>query len=128
MASAVIFTLHRADGSVSYSSNGTSVIAAVNGPIEVQRRDELPEEATIDVTVRPASGVGGECLVNIIGTRTHRLLGLSERHLEAIIHDALRHIILVSAHPRTLIQFTLQITESQDNEIATSDQSLSEFV
>ena len=52
-------TLGRADGSADYSSNGYSVIAAVNGPIEAQRRDELPEEAFIDVVVRPATGVGG---------------------------------------------------------------------
>lgn len=51
--------LHRADGSASYSSNGYSVIAAVNGPVEVQRRDEIPEEAAIDVVLRPANGVGG---------------------------------------------------------------------
>lgn len=56
---AALSLLHRADGSASYSSNGCSVIAAVNGPIEVQRRDELPEEAALDVSVKPASGVGG---------------------------------------------------------------------
>lgn len=53
-------TLHRADGSASYSSNGYSIVGAVNGPIEVQRRDELPEEAAIDVVIRPAAGVGGK--------------------------------------------------------------------
>ncbi|KAL9122633.1 MAG: hypothetical protein Q9187_000824 [Circinaria calcarea] len=51
--------LQRADGSASYSSGGYSVLAAVNGPIEVQRRDELPQEAAIDVIIRPAAGVGG---------------------------------------------------------------------
>ena len=51
--------LYRADGSASYSANGYSVICGVNGPVEVTRRNELPEEATIDVTIRPASGVGG---------------------------------------------------------------------
>jgi exosome complex component RRP46 len=51
--------LQRADGSATYSANGYSVLAAVTGPIEVQRRDELPDEAAIDVVVRPACGVGG---------------------------------------------------------------------
>lgn len=60
MASAVLSTLYRADGSATYKSNGSSVIASVNGPIEVQRRDELPEEAAIDVAARPATGVGGK--------------------------------------------------------------------
>lgn len=52
--------LHRADGSANYAHAGYSIIGAVSGPIEVQRRDELPEEATVDVIVRPVAGVGGE--------------------------------------------------------------------
>ncbi|KAL6715654.1 exosome non-catalytic core subunit rrp46 [Lecanora helva] len=88
--------LHRADGSATYSCNGYTVIAAVNGPIEVQRRDELSEEAAIDVAIRPASGVGG----------------VRERHFESIIQNTLRHVIIVSAHPRTLIQITLQVITS----------------
>lgn len=57
--SATLGLLTRADGSASFSSNGYSVIGSVNGPIEVQRRDELPEEAAVDIMIRPASGVGG---------------------------------------------------------------------
>lgn len=60
MADTTLSPLHRADGSATYSKNGYSVVAAVNGPIEVQRRDELPEEAAVDVVVRPAAGVGGK--------------------------------------------------------------------
>ena len=60
MADVTLCPLPRADGSATFTSNGCSVIAAVNGPIEVQRRDELPEEAAIDVAVRPAAGVGGK--------------------------------------------------------------------
>lgn len=52
--------LRRADGSATFSQNGYSVLCAVNGPLEVQRRDELPEEAAIEVNVRPASGVGSK--------------------------------------------------------------------
>ena len=50
--------LNRADGSATYTHDGYSIIGAVNGPIEVQRRDELPEEAAIEVNVRPSIGVG----------------------------------------------------------------------
>lgn len=50
--------LTRADGSTTYAYNGFTIVAAVNGPIEVQKRDELPEEAVLDVSVRPAAGVG----------------------------------------------------------------------
>jgi exosome complex component RRP46 len=56
---ALLSPLPRADGSAEFSHNGYTVLGAVNGPIEVQRRDELPEEAAIDVIVRPAAGVGG---------------------------------------------------------------------
>ncbi|KAL9063836.1 MAG: hypothetical protein Q9161_009238 [Pseudevernia consocians] len=103
MANTTLSPLHRADGSATYAKNGYSVIAAVNGPIEVQRRDELPEEAAVDVAVRPAAGVGG----------------LRERHLESIVQNTLRHVILLSAHPRTLIQFTLQVITSPEDESVT---------
>ena len=39
--------LLRADGSADFSSKLFTVLAAVNGPVEVQRRDELPEEAAV---------------------------------------------------------------------------------
>lgn len=55
---ALLSHLHRADGSATYLHNGYSIIGAVNGPIEVQRRDEIPEEAFIEVNVRPSVGVG----------------------------------------------------------------------
>ncbi|RFU24105.1 hypothetical protein B7463_g12234, partial [Scytalidium lignicola] len=91
---ALLSHLPRADGSATFSQNGYTVIGAVNGPIEVQRRDELPEEAVVDVVIRPAAGVGG--------TR--------ERHLESILQSTLRQVILIHNFPRTLIQLTLQIT------------------
>lgn len=56
---ALLSHLHRADGSATFSQNGYTIIGAVNGPLEVQRRDELPEAAAIDVIIRPAAGVGG---------------------------------------------------------------------
>ncbi|MDI1488499.1 MAG: exosome non-catalytic core subunit rrp46 [Ramalina farinacea] len=42
--------------------------------------------------------------------------GVRERHLESILHSTLRQVILVSAHPRTLIQITLQVVASQEDE------------
>ncbi len=57
--STILSPLHRADGSATFSHNGYTVIGAVNGPLEVGRRDELAEEAVIDVIVRPAAGPGG---------------------------------------------------------------------
>lgn len=58
--SALLSHLYRTDGSATFTQNGYTVTGAVNGPIEVQRRDELPEEAAVDVIVRPAAGVGGK--------------------------------------------------------------------
>ncbi|KAF2489664.1 hypothetical protein BU16DRAFT_162381 [Lophium mytilinum] len=104
---ALLSPLHQADGSATYSANGYSVIGAVNGPVEVSRRDELPEEAAIEVNVRPAAGVGGP----------------RERHLESLIQSTLRHIILTRAHPRTLIQVTLQVTSLPEEESSVGDGS-----
>jgi len=55
---ALLSHLHSADGSATFSYAGYTIVGAVNGPIEAQRRDELPEEALVDVVVRPAAGVG----------------------------------------------------------------------
>ncbi|KAK7969601.1 hypothetical protein PG988_008674 [Apiospora saccharicola] len=97
---ALLSHLHSADGSATFSYAGYTIIGAVNGPIEAQRRDELPEEAVVDVVVRPAAGVGG--------TR--------ERHLEGLLQSTLRQIILVTHFPRSLIQITLQVTIAPENE------------
>lgn len=47
------------DGSASYNHAGYEILASVNGPLEVQRRDEIPNEVYLEVNVREASGVGG---------------------------------------------------------------------
>jgi exosome complex component RRP46 len=100
LASAELSILHRADGSAQYSAAGYTVIAAVNGPIQVQRRDELPQHAALEVNVRPAVGLGSP----------------KERHLESLIHSTLRHIVLTHQHPRTLFQLTLQIVDTPEQE------------
>ncbi|KAI1431659.1 hypothetical protein GGR50DRAFT_54891 [Xylaria sp. CBS 124048] len=97
---ALLAHLHKVDGSATYSYAGYTVVGAVNGPLEVQKRDELPEEAFIDVNVRPVAGIGG----------------VRERHLESLLQSTLRQVILVSNFPRTLIQITLQITVAPENE------------
>ena len=86
--------LIRADGSATFSSNLFTILAAVNGPVEVQRRDELPEEAAVEVNIRPSSGIGGP----------------RERWMETVIASLLRSLLLVHMHPRTLVQVTLQVT------------------
>jgi exosome complex component RRP46 len=58
-AAASLGPLPKADGSATFSHNGYSVTGVVNGPIDVPRRDELPEEAAVEVIVRPDAGTGG---------------------------------------------------------------------
>ncbi|KAF5023607.1 hypothetical protein F66182_4365 [Fusarium sp. NRRL 66182] len=91
--------LAKADGSATFSYGGYAVIAAVNGPVEAQRRDENAFETLVDVIVRPAAGVGG--------TR--------ERQLESIMQAALRQLIPVRDYPRCVIQITLQVVETPEN-------------
>ena len=55
-----------------------------------------------------------------MGTLTCPVLGTRERHLESIIQSTLRQIILIHNFPRTLIQVTLQITSTPENEDAGS--------
>lgn len=109
--------LQRADGSAKCDRDGYSVVGAVNGPIEVQRRDELPEEAAIEINVRPAIGVGsmpaGTKVKRCFAMLNH-LSGPTERHLESLLQSSLRHVIMVQNYPRTLIQVTLQILEVPD--------------
>ncbi|CAK7223257.1 exosome non-catalytic core subunit rrp46 [Sporothrix curviconia] len=97
---AVLSPLPRADGSATYSFAGYTITASANGPIEAQRRDEDPDEATVDVVVRPAAGVGGP----------------SERHLESILQNTLQEIILVQDFPRCLIQVVLQVQSAPEND------------
>ncbi|CCU76273.1 exosome complex subunit Rrp46 [Blumeria hordei DH14] len=94
--------LHRADGSATFSRDGFTVIGAVNGPLEVSRRDEIPDKAVVDVTIRPAVGSGD--------TR--------ERYLESILQSSLRQIILVQDFPRSLIQITLQVIDTPENDFS----------
>ncbi|CAK7203491.1 exosome non-catalytic core subunit rrp46 [Sporothrix eucalyptigena] len=96
----ILSPLPRADGSATYSHAGYTVTASANGPIEAQRRDEDPDEATVDVVVRPAAGVGGP----------------SERHLESVLQKTLQEIILVQDFPRCLIQIVLQVQSAPEND------------
>jgi exosome complex component RRP46 len=48
------------------------------------------------------------------------MTGARERHLESILQPTLRQIILVQDFPRTLIQVTLQITGTPEDETSTT--------
>lgn len=63
--------LKSADGSATYCSSGYCIIGSVNGPIEVQRRDEIPDEAAVEVNIRPAAGVGSTDSIASASHTTH---------------------------------------------------------
>ncbi|KAK2861247.1 hypothetical protein FQN49_004402 [Arthroderma sp. PD_2] len=69
------------NGSASYTSpTGEQILASVNGPGEVSRRDvQNPEEATLEVLVKPGVGVSGP----------------GERYVEGILRGLLGRVILM---------------------------------
>lgn len=73
--------LRFANGSASYTSpTGEKILASVNGPGEVSRRDvQNPEEATLEVLVKPGVGVSGP----------------GERYVEGILRGLLGRVILM---------------------------------
>jgi exosome complex component RRP46 len=91
-----INVLPSADGSSTHTALGTTVLTSINGPLEVSRRDENPEAATLDVNVRTATGPGSP----------------RDRQLEQLVLQSLRYLVAVKQLPRTLIQVTLQILET----------------
>ncbi|EKV04265.1 Exosome complex subunit Rrp46, putative [Penicillium digitatum] len=98
--------LNRADGSASYKcpATGYSILGAVNAPIELPaRRDALkPEEATVEVFVKP-------------GTTT---AGVGERYVEGILRSVLGKIVLgrEKGFPRRGVVITLAIVGGENVE------------
>lgn len=96
---ATLSNLSRADGSASYKcpATGYDVLGAVNAPVELPaRRDALkPEEATVEVFVKPGNTTAG----------------VGERYVEGILRSALGKVILgrERGFPRRGVVITLAI-------------------
>lgn len=94
---ASLHPLDRSDGSASYKcpSTGANILGSVNAPIELPgRRDALkPEEATIEVFVKPGTAAGG----------------VGERYVEGVLKTALSRLILgrEKGYPRRGVVITL---------------------
>ncbi|KAM5475554.1 exosome non-catalytic core subunit rrp46 [Microsporum audouinii] len=73
--------LRFSNGSASYTSpTGEKILVSVNGPGEVSRRDvQNPEEATLEVLVKPGVGISGP----------------GERYVEGILRGLLGRVILM---------------------------------
>lgn len=96
---ATLSNLHRADGSASYKCpvTGYDILGAVNAPVELPaRRDALkPEEATVEVFVKPGNTTAG----------------VGERYVEGVLRSVLSSVILgrERGFPRRGIVITLAI-------------------
>ncbi|KAK9369725.1 ribosomal protein S5 domain 2-type protein [Lipomyces kononenkoae] len=100
-ASATTSFLYRVDGSASWKVGTSHIIVSVSGPIEVNKRDELPDVATVEIVVRPDTGV----------TSTR------EQFLQDRIRKVFATVIVLDLHPRTLIQIVVQIVQSGDSKM-----------
>ena len=86
-------SLHRADGSASWTQEGTEVLAGVYGPVEASARREDAEKAVVEVLFRPLSGLAGQ----------------AEREIEALVRRTVEVSLLSALHPRTTVQVVLQV-------------------
>ncbi|KZT70004.1 ribosomal protein S5 domain 2-like protein [Daedalea quercina L-15889] len=84
--------LDRVDGSARFGFGETKALASVSGPIEVRPNLELPSQAALDIHIRP--------LASISGTDSKALAA----NLKGILSPAL----LLSQHPRALVQIVGQ--------------------
>ncbi len=95
--SAILSHVYRADGSATFSQNGYTVVGAVNGPLEPARRDELPEEASLEINVRPATGGGG--VWHLSSSRGRTLIEDRNPRAPSGIHPPV-HLATSHLHPR----------------------------
>src|SRR5947207_14302297 len=104
--SLVLHPLRRADGSATYThaATKTTILCGVNFPTEAPARSSLPEECCVEVNVRAHNGVGQ----------------VKERHLEWLVADALRSVVLLETYPRMMLQVTLQLVSQARDEQAVS--------
>jgi exosome complex component RRP46 len=94
--------LSRADGSARWAQGGTSVLAAVYGPIEAPTGRQHAERAVVEVVFRPRSGPPGP----------------AERHLESLVRQAAEGVVVTALHPRTIIQIVLQVEAADGSLLA----------
>lgn len=85
--------LTRADGSARWAHGQTECLASVYGPCEAKRAREKISSATLEVIVRPLSGLPGPV----------------EREAEQLLGQTLEHVVLTHLHPRTAISVIVQV-------------------
>lgn len=75
--------LSRPDGSASFLQGDTSVLAGVYGPAEVKISKEIFNKATLEVILRPKTG----------------LPGVAEKSRERLIRNTCEAVVLGALHP-----------------------------
>ncbi|RUS34238.1 ribosomal protein S5 domain 2-type protein [Jimgerdemannia flammicorona] len=85
--------LNRCDGSAQFQFDKTAVLVSITGPTEVKFRDEKLDRASLEVIVRPLTG----------------LSSTKERVLENVMRSTFANVILTGLHPRTSIQIVAQV-------------------
>ncbi|KAH9852389.1 3' exoribonuclease family, domain 1-domain-containing protein [Lenzites betulinus] len=84
--------LDRVDGSARFSFGFTSCLSSVSGPIEVRPTLENPSQATLDIQIRPLAAIAGT----------------DSKALSATLKSIFSPALLLSRHPRTLVQIVGQ--------------------
>ncbi|KAI5955861.1 RRP46 [Candida jiufengensis] len=84
--------LDNADGSAELILNNTKTLVSISGPIDPKPRQELPQQASLEIIIRPSQGLS-----------TTR-----EKLLEDKLRSLLQSIIIRFKYPRQLIQIVIQ--------------------
>lgn len=107
-----LHALSRSTGSAKVAQDGYVILCAVNGPHDPpQRRDELPNEASVDVSIRPHDGVPQ----------------VRERHLELLVTKVVKNVVLVEDMPRSSVQVAFQILGTPGNSSKSQSRSVRDW-
>ncbi|OBZ67693.1 Exosome complex component Rrp41 [Grifola frondosa] len=85
-------SLDRVDGSARFGFGPTQSLTSVSGPIEIRPNLESPSQATLDIQIRPLASVPGT----------------DSKALATTLKSILTPALLLSHHPRTLVQIVGQ--------------------
>lgn len=91
--------LENADGSAELTIGGTKVITSISGPIEPKQRQELPNQSSLEIIVRPATG----------------LPTTREKLIEDKLRSVLQSVIISYKYPRQLIQVVVQFCNTDES-------------
>ena len=80
--------LSNADGSARVQHGDTCVVIGIWGPVDVKQSNQLPDRAALEVSVKYCTGQGSPV----------------DTYYEEAVRNICQEIIVLSEHPRTVIQ------------------------